>query len=635
MRIAGLVIGGVLLAPLLALAESGPARFAAAKLLALEGSLAQAITAFEEAIALGPDDPYLRLELAQTLARMGGYARGPSRTQALRRAGQEANRAREMAPENPDVLALVGQIAMTLAVEDPAAAAVARGALESLHLQRPEDDQALLALGRLQMVEGEFARAADNFRQATLLRPDQLAAFAFLVEALLRSEQLEPAIVALTDLVGRFPEELDQRLRLAKLMHDRGRAAEALAVLKASPPAQAADPELLRMQALLEYQNGEVAGALATLDRLLADLDGGDESGPPRYLRAIVLASLARNEEAEAEFLRLQAEAPENTDIAQMLARVQERQGNWRGAVAVLAAAVARLDALPDRATDAAATRLDWAATLSRAEAWEEITAVLEPVLGASDSALQSQARQAYAEARFRSQDLAGALNILASPPSLPLRAKQAELLLRAGQTVAAQPILRSLADAGPEGLRLAATACQAAEAHGEAVYWLERILAETPDAIEPSFQLGASYERLGRREKAILEFERLLQRKPDFAPALNYLGYMLAERGERLADAVQFAARALRLDPENGAYADSLGWAYFQQGDLVRALEYLERAAGLIPRDATILEHLGDLYAALGNATKASAAYERALALAEENAAAVERKLQGLRNRS
>ena len=90
-------------------------------------------------------------------------------------------------------------------------------------------------------------------------------------------------------------------------------------------------------------------------------------------------------------------------------------------------------------------------------------------------------------------------------------------------------------------------------------------------------------------------------------------------------------AERAVRLDPGNGAYVDSLGWAHFRLGQLPEARVYLERAVGLIPDDATICEHLGDVYAAAGETQKARASYRQALDLGGENAAAVERKLRGL----
>lgn len=618
--------------------ESGPARFAAAKLLALEGSFPEAIAAFESAIAAGPDDAYLRLELASVLARMGSYSRGAARLEHLRRAAAEADLARALAPDNPDILRLVGQIGMTLAAEDPASADSARGAFETLRQQRPDDPQALLALGQLQMTQNDFAAAAVNFRQATQLRPDQRVAFALLVEALFRSGQEDEALSALTDLVRRFPDAAEQRIRLARMLEERGKHQEALAALADAPGAQSGDPEILRTKALIEYQAGDLTAALATLDRALADPEGVDEErGSARYLRALVLASLARNDEAAIELEGLRVRAPDSADLARMLARVRERQGDWREAARILSDAVAKLAAHegPEAAAETVALRLEWAGTLSRAEAWTDAAAVLEPLLTSGDPEIREQAALARAEAQYRGGDLEGALRGLESHSSPASQAKRAELLLRADRPADAKQILTEIGGQGVDGLLLAAEAFQRAEEYGEAVPWLERAVAAAPDAPEPSFHLAAAYERLGRREEAVGVFEKLLERLPDFAPALNYLGYMFAERGERLPEAVQLTLRALRLDPDNGAYADSVGWAYFQHGDLNRAREYLERAAGLIPADATILEHLGDLYVARGEAAKARETYQRALQLNEDNAAAVGRKLQGLRNRS
>jgi tetratricopeptide (TPR) repeat protein len=87
-------------------------------------------------------------------------------------------------------------------------------------------------------------------------------------------------------------------------------------------------------------------------------------------------------------------------------------------------------------------------------------------------------------------------------------------------------------------------------------------------------------------------------------------------------------------LDPDNGAYIDSLGWAHYQLGEYDEARRYLERAAGLVPRDATVVEHLGDLYQALGEVERARDLYRRALDLAGldgENAEQLRRKLARL----
>ena len=76
--------------------------------------------------------------------------------------------------------------------------------------------------------------------------------------------------------------------------------------------------------------------------------------------------------------------------------------------------------------------------------------------------------------------------------------------------------------------------------------------------------------------------FQRLLTLDPENALALNYLGYMLADRGIRLAEAETLIARALKSEPENGAYLDSMGWVYYRQGRFSKAMEYIDRAVAV-----------------------------------------------------
>ena len=77
----------------------------------------------------------------------------------------------------------------------------------------------------------------------------------------------------------------------------------------------------------------------------------------------------------------------------------------------------------------------------------------------------------------------------------------------------------------------------------------------------------------------------------------LNYLGYMLADRGTRLDEALGYIRRAVALDPQNGAYLDSLGWVYYKMGNYELAEENLRRASERMGDDPTIHDHLGELY--------------------------------------
>jgi Tfp pilus assembly protein PilF len=127
-------------------------------------------------------------------------------------------------------------------------------------------------------------------------------------------------------------------------------------------------------------------------------------------------------------------------------------------------------------------------------------------------------------------------------------------------------------------------------------------------------FLLGSVYERQKRYDLAEEQFKQVLAADPLNASAANYLGYMLADRGVRLEESVQYIQKALRLDPNNGAYLDSLGWAYYKMDRFDLAEPDLEKAARLISDDPTILEHLGHLYLRMGKESLAEQEWERAL---------------------
>jgi tetratricopeptide (TPR) repeat protein len=127
-------------------------------------------------------------------------------------------------------------------------------------------------------------------------------------------------------------------------------------------------------------------------------------------------------------------------------------------------------------------------------------------------------------------------------------------------------------------------------------------------------FALADVYADAGRAPDAERMLRQLLAAEPANANALNYLGYLLASRGEQLDEAIRLVRRALDVEPENGAYLDSLGWAHFRRGDLDDAEKYLSAAAAKLPKNSEIQDHLGDLQARKGRYAEAIAAWTRAL---------------------
>jgi tetratricopeptide (TPR) repeat protein len=127
-------------------------------------------------------------------------------------------------------------------------------------------------------------------------------------------------------------------------------------------------------------------------------------------------------------------------------------------------------------------------------------------------------------------------------------------------------------------------------------------------------FLRGSTFEREKRYADAEEQFKKVLASDPQHASALNYLGYMLADQNMKLEEALGYIKRAVELDPSNGAYLDSIGWAYFRLGKFDLAEENLTKASQKINTDPTVHDHLGDLYQKTGRLKLAASNWERAL---------------------
>ena len=130
-------------------------------------------------------------------------------------------------------------------------------------------------------------------------------------------------------------------------------------------------------------------------------------------------------------------------------------------------------------------------------------------------------------------------------------------------------------------------------------------------------FQLGSAYERVQNFKEAEVYFRKSLAMSPDFAEALNYLGYMWADRGENLQEAREMIEKALKLEPKNAAFLDSLGWVLYKLDKPQDALRYIQKAIDNNDEpDATLYEHLGDVYSALHKTDQARQAFQKAYSI-------------------
>lgn len=130
---------------------------------------------------------------------------------------------------------------------------------------------------------------------------------------------------------------------------------------------------------------------------------------------------------------------------------------------------------------------------------------------------------------------------------------------------------------------------------------------------------LASAQQMGGDHAAAEATLRAILKESPGNPIALNNLGYFLLERNERLDEALKMIQEAVKVDPTNPSYLDSLGWAFFKLGKFSEAEKHLKEAAKFDSLSSTINEHLGDVYQRQGRAEDARRQWRKALELASE----------------
>ncbi|HEY7170887.1 MAG TPA: tetratricopeptide repeat protein [Vicinamibacterales bacterium] len=204
------------------------------------------------------------------------------------------------------------------------------------------------------------------------------------------------------------------------------------------------------------------------------------------------------------------------------------------------------------------------------------------------------------------------------NPGDIRLARLEAQALRKGGKVDQGLAILEDLArkrSNDPTSYIALAQGYADASRGSQAIKVLQEAQAKFPDESSITFELASVLEKQKKFGEAEAVFRQLIAKDPENAAALNYLGYMLAERGERLTESVDFLKRALAIEPNNGSFLDSIGWAYYKDGKLDLAFENLKLAADQLPANSVVQDHYGDVLSKMGRWEDAIAAWNRALA--------------------
>jgi tetratricopeptide (TPR) repeat protein len=405
---------------------------------------------------------------------------------------------------------------------------------------------------------------------------------------------LAKAIEQYRRITQKVPGDVESWTSLGDLYRESNNSPEAEKAYKSALEADPGNSDALRSLAKLYMDLGDTKSAIASLkaasdktpsDETLAELGG-------------LYGEMGKHQEAIEAFRQALEMAPENDKIAHALAdeylRVSPPQLDGARTIYERLAAANRRDAqYPLQLSKIYRAQHDLAKAREAADRAKQLDPE-NPEVRLNDGLLL--------EAEGKLDDAVKVYRELAKDLGRAPSAEDA----RTGRL----EILGQIAQAYEKGKRWPEMAAALDEA--------EKLASTNAEKASVCFMRGAMLERQKQYDASEKQFRKVLELDPKHAEALNYLGYILADRNVRLEEAGKLVKRALDLEPDNGAFLDSMGWVCYREGKYPEAEGFLERALEHMP-DPTVYDHLGDVYAKLGRTKEAIAQWQASLKEAQK----------------
>jgi len=581
----------------------------------------KSIEAYKKAYALDPKSQVIGERLAEMYWK----------AQRIHEAVIEAQEILKRDPDNVQSRRLLGRIYLRSLGDVSAGNAQSETVSKAIEQYReinrldPSDTESALWLARLYRLKNDHDKAEEVLKAILKTDPENEPAVEQLTQLLMDEGKGTEAVTLLEGITAHSPSPvlLDLLGDAQTQAHDLAKAEEAYRRAAALDPSEPSHQRGLGQTLLAEEKYPEALKVYEKLSYVMPD-------DSDVYLRiAQIYRELHQLDKAEQNLVKARQYAPGSLEVMYNEAMLYQAQGRFEDAIRVLSDAVTGIKgqspSVPSRRRSLSILYQQLGQLYRDTQNYQASIYTFEE-LGHLGEEEDRRARMMIMDTYRAAKDLSKALQTgkeaLAKYPADPaIRTSQALLLGENGQTDDAVKILR-------------------AQLHGDAsdreaylniaqVYERGRRYKEAEDSARAAevlpgqprekemvwFLLGAIYERQKFFDKAEEQFKRVLAVNPKNAPVLNYYGYMLGDLGIRLDEAEALVQQALKEDPYNGAYLDSLGWIYFKENKFSASETTLRKAVERERHDATIHSHLGDLYAKMGRSELAAAEWEKSLA--------------------
>ncbi len=540
------------------------------------GRIREAVLEFEAAVSKNPDDLNARRILARIYTeQIGDTQRGRVSEEMLGKALEQYQKIAELDSSDPEAWVMLGRL-HKLSTDSIAAEEAYKRALEV----DADNEEALVGLAMvyfdlgdhtktvevLQRVVsnnpsartfaflakayenmGEPALAAETYRKALEVQPRNTQIKKAYAQSLLQINDLAGAARVFEDLVKENERDAESYLRLSQIYRQQGELPKARSALDSALELAPGDLEVQFTNVSLLEVEGKTDEAISSLKEILEATERTSYSPGERSNRVLFLEQLS--------------------SIYRSANRVEEAIEVYRE--------IEKLD--PDSKARIAAQVAD---TYRQAKDFDRALELIE------------EARREF-------------------PDSDSVGATRATILADMGKADEAAAAIQQVT--GDRDDRTAYLT--QAQIYEKTKRWdlMEEALDKALELSESEeekatvlFMRGAMFERQKRFDQAEQAFRKVLQINPNNASAMNYLGYMFADRNTNLEEARKLITKALEYEPANGAYLDSLGWLYYRLNRFEEAESYLRQAVAHVANDPVVHDHLGDVYFQLGKLREA-----------------------------
>jgi len=581
----------------------------------------RALSEYQLAIAADPQSLFLRVELAELYWRVSRIG------DAIR----EAEDVLKTDPDYPDAHRLLARVYWHMLGDNQTDQSNKQSLhkalehMEALTRLDPSDTDSWLVLGRLYKLANQGQKAEESFKKALSLDPNSSNGLSTLAQFYFEQGDYQGAI----DLLKKIPVDSMDPALLGMLGYAYSQTHDYASAVAVFEKALAQDPEnqdIRRSYADALVGMGNGPAARAEFGKVLK----ADPNDAASNLR---LAQLDRQDgrfdQARKELDRARTLQPDNVEITYQQALLEEAVGDLDKAIELLQGLVKDSEQpgnqyTPGEANNRAVFLERLGLVYREQQKYESALQAFRQIV-ALGKEQAPRGEQLIVDTMRQNHTLAKALDDVDSavrkfPGDRPLIILHAYVTGEIGRVDEAVKELQKLLDGSPADREIYLSVAQVysqAKQYGKAEEAVNQALshgAKPEDQEYAHFMLGSIYERQKKYDLAEDQFKKVLVVDPFNASAANYLGYMLADQGVRLEESVKYIQKALELDPNNGAYLDSLGWAYYKMDRYDLAELHLEKAARLMTTDPTIHAHLGSVYLRRGKLALAQQEWERAI---------------------